>query len=340
MKRQISHMKRQQPLRRVRVAILLPQRVWPGSIYLARDLLQVAGTLAARSHDVAASAIFSTRFLGLDTRGVVGFGGIPVRPDATLDRRRYDVVIVPPQFAATADASDEDVEFASWLVRQQRGGAFVLGLGSAVLLAKAGLLDGLRATGFVAERALFTHSFPRVRYSPSQRLVAEDRIVTICGIGPIVDGCAHLIDHFFGAHLARRFLRHASTDALPADEHLALWASHLKRHGDRQVLAAQEVLERELQRVPALSRIAAQVALGERTLSRRFAAATGLTVRDYVAALRLELADFLLRTSHLPLVHVARECGYGSASALSRAVAARHGSGPAAYRSRSQSVRT
>lgn len=241
MNSQIRVMKRQPRPSRITVAILLPQRVWPGSIFLARDLLQVAGTLAARSHDVAASAIFETRFLGLDTLAVVGFGGIPVRPEATIDRKRYDVVIVPPQFAVTAETTDEDAGFIRWLARQHRGGAFVLGLGSAVLLAKAGLLNGLRSTGFVSERALFTHSFPDVRYSPSQRLVAEDRIVTICGIGPIVDGCAHLIDHFFGAHLARRFLRHASTDVLPADEHLALWASHLKRHGDRQVLAAQEI---------------------------------------------------------------------------------------------------
>jgi transcriptional regulator GlxA family with amidase domain len=196
MERQIHVLKR-----RARVAILLPQRVWPGSIYLAKDLLHVAGTLAARSTDVSASALFETRFIGRNMQPITGFGGAQVRPETTIaDRKWYDIVIVPPQFAATAVRSSEDEKFAAWLVRQHQQGAFVLGLGSAILLAKAGLLDGLRATGVVAERALFTHSFPAVRYAPSQRLVAEDRIVTICGIGPIVDGCAHLIDHFHGAH--------------------------------------------------------------------------------------------------------------------------------------------
>ncbi|MGH6622722.1 MAG: GlxA family transcriptional regulator, partial [Burkholderiaceae bacterium] len=132
MKRQIRVMKGQPRPPRITVAILLPQRVWLGSIHLARDLLQVAGTLAARSHDVAASALFEVRFLGLDTRPVSGFGGIPVHAETTIaDRKRYDVVIVPPQFAATAESNDEDGKFSSWLVRQHRNGAFVLGLGSA-----------------------------------------------------------------------------------------------------------------------------------------------------------------------------------------------------------------
>jgi len=335
MGRRIHDLKRQAVTPPVTVAILLPSRALLGAVHLARDLLQIAGTLAARSTDVSGSAIFDSMLVADRPRRIPMFGRATLLPDTTIaDRRRYDVVIVPPQFAVTAECSTEDRRLSAWLSRQHRQGAFVLSLGGTVLLAKAGLLDGLRATGFGSERGIFSHSFPKVRYMPSQRLVAENRIVTICGIGPIVDGCAHLIEHFHGPQVARRFLRHTSTDALPANEHLALWASALKRHRDPPVLAAQEILEHGLQKLPTMMAIATQVGLGERTLSRRFSAATGLTLRDYVARLRLELADFLLRSSSLPLARVADECGYASASALSRAFAARHDVGPARYRAR------
>src|SRR6185295_3842765 len=105
----------------------------------------------------------------------------------------------------------------------------------------------------------------------------------------------------------------------------ALWSARYKRHRDAQVLAVQEIVERELHALPSLAHMAARVGLSERTLSRRLLAATGLSLRRYVAELRLERSEFLLRTSETALVHIAQDCGFGSASAFSRAFAARFG---------------
>lgn len=84
--------------------------------------------------------------------------------------------------------------------------------------------------------------------------------------------------------------------------------------------------------VPILSALAQHVGLSERSLSRRFVDAVGLNVRQYVVNLRLERADHLLTSTRLPLSHVANECGYASASALSRAFAAARGKAPRRYR--------
>jgi len=81
-----------------------------------------------------------------------------------------------------------------------------------------------------------------------------------------------------------------------------------------------------------LAELAAQAAMSERSLTRRFAAATGSNLRRYVAMLRLELAAFLLRTGRQPLDHIADECGYGSVSALSRAFSADRSCSPLQYR--------
>jgi len=323
-------MKRQPP---TRVAILLLPRHWAGSVLLARELLQIAGTLRSGRPDVGVEPLFDIMLAGLDRAPVASFGGPTLVPEATLDElTQVDVAIVPAQFAPQAETSPEDARFAAWLRARHAEGAVVLSLAGSLLLAKSGLLDRRDATGLLSERALFRDRFPRVRYLPTRRIVAADDIITVCGIGPTPDACAHLIERFHGADLARRFLRHTSTETLPANEHTALWNARYKRHGDAPVLAMQEIVERELHEVPPLAHLAARVGLSERTLSRRLLAATGMSLRRYVAALRLERAEFLLRSTDMPLIHVAQDCGWGSAASFCRAFAAQHALGPAAYR--------
>jgi transcriptional regulator GlxA family with amidase domain len=336
MTRQKRHATRQAP-RRPLVAIPLLQRHWAGSVLLARELLQIAGTLRARSADVAAGALFDIVLVGLNRRAVASFGGPRLKPDTTITAlARADAVIVPAQFAPSPDTTREDERFGAWLRTQHAQGAVLVSLADPLLIAKAGLLDRREATGLVSESEIFRSRFPQVRYLPSRRVVASGDIVTVCGIGPTPDACAHLVERFHGAALARRFLRHTSTEALPADEQTALWSARYKRHRDAQVLAAQDIVEQELHALPTLAHLAARVGLSERTLSRRLLAATGLPLRRYVAELRLERSEFLLRTGDMALVHIAQDCGYGSASAFSRAFAARYDDGPASYRRQAQ----
>ena len=326
-------MTRHSTVRRPRVAIPLLARHWAGSVMLVRELLQVAGTLNSRAADVDASALFDIALVGLNRRPVASFGGVALRPQATIaDFGRADVVIVPAQFSPEAATSRDDERYAAWLRAQHAQGALIVSLAGCLMLAKAGLLDRREATGLLNERALFRSHFPQVRYLPSRRIVASGDIVTANGIGPTPDACAHIIERFHGAALARRFLRHTSTEALPVNEQTALWSARYKRHADVAVMAAQDILERELHAVPPMASLAARVGLSERTLSRRLPAATGLPLRRYVAELRLARSEFLLRSTDTALVHIAQDCGWASAAAFSHAFSARFGVGPAQYR--------
>ncbi len=56
-----------------------PARPWAGSVLLVRDLLQAAGTLAARSDDIAASALFDVRLLARDRRPSLASAACPWR---------------------------------------------------------------------------------------------------------------------------------------------------------------------------------------------------------------------------------------------------------------------
>ncbi|WP_077038189.1 GlxA family transcriptional regulator [Pelomonas sp. KK5] len=318
---------------KTRVAIVLTERVWAGGVFLAQELLLVAGTLQSRSTDVEASRLFDVVLVG--DGPVRSLAGLVITPDVPLGRaarQRFDVVLVPVQFAPTLQASPEEARLAAWIAAQHGRGALVVSLHGAVLLARSGLLDGRQATGPIGDQALFAQAFPQVRYTPSRRIVVSGQIICAGGINPTVDVCAHLVERFAGRAASRRFLRHASTESLPSYEQLGVWSAQFKQHGDEAVLKAQQLVEAGLAQPTGLAALARAVHLSERTLSRRFAAAVGSTLRAYTAECRLEQARILLRDGSEPLMLIADECGYASVSALVRAFTARHGVSLLRYR--------
>ncbi len=270
----------------IQVAIILPDRVWAGSVFLTQELLLVAGTLLSASEDIGASALFDIKLLGIGLAAVRSFAGLPIHPDLGLAAAGdYQVVILPAQFAPSGEASESDRDFAAWIAVQHGREALIISLNGAVLLAKSGLLDGKQATGPSSERAIFARHFPRVRFTPSRRIVVNDQIICAGGINPTVDICAYVVERYFGQRAAHKFVRHTSTEGMPGHEHLAVWSAQFKQHRDRQVLAAQQIIESSLAQMPTLAELATAVHLSERTLSRRFATAVGLNLRGYVSRL-------------------------------------------------------
>ena len=204
---------------RAHIAILLPPRLFAGYVFLTQEMLLIAGTMQARSVDVMGSRLFDIDLLSADGTAVLSFGGLPVPATAALNDAAYDVVIVPAQFAPQTALDEEEAHIASWLRMRYDAGALVVGMNAAPLLAKAGLLDGCRATGLASERAWFARYFPNVRYAPDKPLAVDGRIITVSGINPAVDACAYVIDHCRGAGASRRMLRTALTQSLPSYEH-------------------------------------------------------------------------------------------------------------------------
>jgi transcriptional regulator GlxA family with amidase domain len=317
----------------VRVAILLPDQVWAGSVHLARELLLVAGTLLAHSRDARSSALFDIQLVGANRSSVTSFGGTTLRPDAVVGRcGNFQVVVVPTQFAPEGEMSNTDRVLAPWIAAQHQAGALVVSLSGAVLLAKSGLLDGKQATGVRSEAAVLARHFPQVRFTPSRQIVVNDQIICAGGIAPTADVCAQIVQRFHGRRAAQKLVRYATGAMLPSQEQLAVWSVQYRQHKDRHVLAAQEALERDIAQSPSLAQLAARAALSERALSRRFAAAVGMNLRQYAHTCRLELAQALLRTTRDPLTAIADGCGYASTSALVHAFGVRHGISPLHYR--------
>jgi transcriptional regulator GlxA family with amidase domain len=207
----------------------------------------------------------------------------------------------------------------------------------AVLLAEAGLLDGLEATihwGYV--ETLAAH-YPRVKVNPAKTLVANGeghRIILAGGGMSWQDLALYLIARFVGSQeaieVARVYLvAWHDTGQLP---YASLVMSQPST--DATITRCQAWLADNYARHSPVAKMAAESRLSERSFARRFRKATGYNPLDYVQALRLEEAKQLLERSTLSIDAIGAEVGYEEPSFFRRLFHRKVGMSPAAYRRR------
>jgi len=270
--------------------------------------------------------------------------GVPVHPAASVaDDPVADVVILPELWLGP----DEDIrgrhpEVLAWIRRRFDDGAWLYSACSgAMMLAATGLLDGCEATSHWGYADLFRTRYPEVRFRPEPTLAFADpagRIVTAGGTSSWHDLALHII------------ARHAS----PGEALRIAKVYLLKLHGEGQlpyrplvraqpradgaVRVALERLEAHFRDADAVTATVAHVGIAERTLKRRFKAATGATLIEHVQHLRIEAAKRALEAATLPVDEVGVEVGYEDPSFFRRLFKRLVGLTPSAYRRMFQGV--
>jgi transcriptional regulator GlxA family with amidase domain len=241
---------------------------------------------------------------------------IPVTPDLTIeDKSDADIIVIPELWLAPDDdLKDRYAELKEWLRRRHHAGSIIYSACSgAVLLAAAGLLKGKAATSHWGYADLFRRSFPDVRFIAEPNIVFADdsgRIVTAGGATAWHDLAIHIISRHCSPgealHIAKVYLLQWHGDGqLP-------FAGLVRRqaHADSVVRLAEDWLRGHFREPHAVAGVVAECGIAERSLKRRFAAATGSTVIGYVQNLRIEEAKRLLETGDTAVDAVAAAVGY------------------------------
>jgi transcriptional regulator GlxA family with amidase domain len=270
--------------------------------------------------------------------------GALVRARAALDDEQYDIVCVPElAIAPHAELVDLEREIA-WLVKQHAGGAIVAtACSGAVLLAAAGLLEGLDATTHWAYCDSIERRYPGIRVHRDRALVAAgvgQRLVMAGGGTTWLDLSLYLLSRVVDLETA---LQVAKLNLI--DWHSVGQQPYAHLVGTRQVEDA--VIAKCQEWIAARSTVEAPVAsmvrlsgLPERTFKRRFRKAAGMTPLEYVHAIRLEQAKQLLETTDETLDKLAERVGYEDATFFSRLFRRKVGLTPAQYRRRFGALRS
>ena len=206
------------------------------------------------------------------------------------------------------------------------------------VLARAGLLNGHRATVHWEDLEDFTTAHPSVDVAPDRYVIDRNRF-TAAGAAPATDLMLHLIRARHGTGIALQtaasFLTTARDGSDPqigpaqADPHLD---PQCDPQLDPRVAAAIARMKARLDSPETMVRTAEGLGLSRRRLEQLFDANLGLTPAAYALSLRLAAARRMLTDTRHPLAEIALRTGFSSPSTLSRAFSRRFGHPPSHLR--------
>ncbi|MET8469246.1 GlxA family transcriptional regulator [Streptomyces sp. NPDC006422] len=276
---------------------------------------------------------YRIRTVSLDGAPVRTSSGLTLTPDHALaDAPAAHTLLVP----GGEGTRDPDPRLIAWLrERSPRARRTVSVCTGAFLLARAGLLDGRRATTHWAYCDTLARHHPQVTVDPDPVYVRDGRVATSAGVTAGIDLALALVEEDHGRDLALEIAR-ALVVFLRRPGNQAQFSTQLAAQ-----TARREPLS-EVQRwitehpgadlsVPAL---AARARLSPRHFARAFRAETGLTPGRYVERVRVEHARRLLEDTTGGVEEISRSSGYGTPEAMRRAFLKTLGTSPAEYRRR------
>lgn len=309
------------------------------ALYGMLDVLSAAGRIwpvLLRAPEVR--DCFRVRIVAADDRPFACANRIPVNPDCAVTEDPQAPIVILPELWLGPDETlaGRYPALLEWIRRcHARGAAIYSACSGAIMLAETGLLDGCPATSHWGYRDLFRVRFPRVRFDPAPSLVYADpagRIVTAGGTTSWHDLALHIIARHASPEEARRI---AKVYLLKWHDEGELPYTPLVRplpHGDAVVRRTEISLKERFRDDDALGRAVHRAGIPERTLKRRFKAATGLAMIDYLQNLRIEAAKDMLETTRTAVDEISAGVGYDDASFFRRLFKRRVGLTPLAYR--------
>lgn len=325
--------------RPVEVLILAVPETAGSALYGMLDVLLAAGNIWQSL--VRASEqqhLFNVRIVSLDSQPFFCGNRIPINPDCAIDEQLEADIIILPELWLGPDENIRDryPQLMQWIREQYHKGRYLYSACSgAVMLAESGLLNGCPATSHWGYQDLFHKQYPQVKFEPVPNLVFADpagRIVTAGGTSSWHDLAMHIISRHASAGEAVRIarvylLKWHSEGQLP-------YASLIRSapHADSVVRKCEDWLKENYRSSQVIPQVLVHSGVPERSLKRRFKAATGSTLIEYVQNLRIEQARCLLETGVQSVEDISVEVSYEDVSFFRRLFKRLTGLSPSQYR--------
>ncbi len=221
----------------------------------------------------------------------------------------------------------------NWIRREARKGLAFAGLCTAAYpLAKAGLMDGKRATIHWENQDSFAEEFDEVDLTKSVFVVDGKRMTTAGGTSSI-DLMLKLIADDHGEELANAVADQMIYSSIRTDQDTQR-LSVPTRIGVRHPKLSQviQMMESNIEEPISPSLLAKEVGMSTRQLERLFRRYLNRSPKRYYMELRLQKARNLLMQTDMSVINVALACGFASPSHFSKCYRSHYDTTP--YRER------
>jgi transcriptional regulator GlxA family with amidase domain len=231
-------------------------------------------------------------------------------------RGKIDTLLVAGGDAV--EQNETSSEAVRWLKkifpRTRRVGSVCTG---AMLLARAGLLDGRRATTHWNWCQTLIKRAPRAQVDADPIFVRDENVYTSAGVTAGMDLALALVEEDYGSRLALQVARNLVLYLRRPGGQSQFSAALSLQLTDRKPLRELEawVLD-NLQKPITVPLLAERVAMSPRNFARVFTKEMKTTPAKFVERLRIEAARRRLEESQNSMETIAAECGFGSINSM------------------------
>jgi transcriptional regulator GlxA family with amidase domain len=295
--------------------------------YQAVQLLDVTGPLQvfASANDMAqaqgAALPYAIRVVAMERQGVETSSGLGLATHALpAGNAPLDTLIVAGGKGVKAAVAN--AALLDWLRGRAASARRVASVCTgAFLLGASGMLDGRRATTHWSYCTEFARSYPRVKVEPDPIFINDGRIWTSAGVTAGIDLALALVEADLGRTIALALARHLVVFLKRSGGQAQFSTALSLQAAEDEFGSLHDWINTHLADEITLPLLAEQAGMSERSFSRRYVAATGMTPGRAVERLRVEAARRLLSESRHPVKRIAQRCGFGSEETMRRSFA-------------------
>jgi transcriptional regulator GlxA family with amidase domain len=233
-----------------------------------------------------------------------------------------------------------DAEMVQWIRKMARE---VRRIGSvctgAMLLARAGLLDGRRVTTHWKWCGVLAERYPQVDVDSDPIFIRDGNVYTSAGVTAGMDLALALVEEDHGSRIALAVARDLVLYLRRPGGQSQFSAALAMQSTDRKPLRELDswVLG-NLKQPLTVEVLAERVSMSPRNFARVFTREMNLTPAKYVERLRIEAARRRLEESSNGLDKIAADCGFGNANAMRGVFQRTLGIAPGQYRQRFETM--
>ncbi|MGE7881881.1 DJ-1/PfpI family protein [Bacillus sp. NPDC094077] len=189
---------------------------WSVGIFLFNEVevLDFAGPFEVFSvTEVNEEKPFTVYTVSQNGERITARNGLKVQPDYSIeDLPPVDILIIPGGLGAREYEMKNEIVI-KWIRQQMKEVKLMTSVCTgALLLAKAGLLEGLKATTHWGSIDNFKNEFPNVQVLENVKFVDEGHIITSAGISAGINMSFHIVKNLLGVEIAEETAKRMEYD--------------------------------------------------------------------------------------------------------------------------------